>query len=242
MRKILPNFTDKYPDMKVLVVEDEKRVAEMIRKGLSEEGYHVVLAYDGETGKKLALTANPDVAIIDIVLPKINGLDLCKELRLTHPGLPILMLTAMGTTDDKLEGFEAGADDYLVKPFDFRELVARIRVVARRGGAAGPHSSGFVLKIADLEMNLHTRIVKRAGTTITLTKKEFSLLEFMLQNPERVLSRAEIAERVWHTHDWGTNFIDVYVNYLRNKIDKNFTPKLIHTRSGVGFILTTGEN
>lgn len=229
-------------NMKVLLVEDEKRVAEMIQRGLSEEGYTVVLAYDGETGRKLALTSNPDVAIIDIVLPKINGLDLCKELRLTHPSLPILMLTAMGTTDDKLEGFEAGADDYLVKPFDFRELVARIRVVARRGGLPTGTGGGFVLKIADLELNSHTRIVKRAGVTVTLTKKEFALLEFMLQNPERVLSRAEIAERVWHTHDWGTNFIDVYINYLRNKIDKNASLKLIQTRSGVGFILTTGEN
>jgi len=147
------------------------------------------------------------------------------------------MLTALGTTDDKVEGFNAGADDYLVKPFEMRELLVRIRALLKRNNKIA-NSTGFILRFADLEMNLHTKIVKRAGIEIRLTPKEFNLLEYMLQNPNRVLSRTEIAEKVWDTHfDTGTNFIDVYVNYLRKKIDKNFEEKLIHTKSGMGFIL-----
>ncbi len=223
--------------MHILVIEDEQRVAEMIRKGLEEQGFRITLAYDGEMGKKLALNSAFDLIIMDIILPKINGLDLCKQIRSVLPHCPIIMLTALGTTDDKVEGFDAGANDYLVKPFDFRELHARIRALIKRHQAGtNTFSQGFVLRFADLEMNLQTKMVKRENTVINLTPKEFRLLEYMMRNPERVLSRTEIAENVWDTFDSGTNFIDVYINYLRKKIDRDFPAKLIHTRSGMGFI------
>lgn len=223
--------------MHILVIEDEQRVAEMIRKGLEEQGFTITLAYDGEMGKKLALNSTFDLIIMDIILPKINGLDLCKQIRSVLPDCPIIMLTALGTTDDKVEGFDAGANDYLVKPFDFRELHARIRALIKRNQASHhTFSQGFLLRFADMEMNLQTKIVKREEVVIDLTPKEFRLLEYMMKNPERVLSRTEIAEKVWDTFDSGTNFIDVYINYLRKKIDKNFPTKLIHTRSGMGFI------
>ena len=223
--------------MQILVIEDEQRVAEMIKKGLEEQGFRISLAYDGEMGKKLALSQSFDLIIMDIILPKINGLDLCKQIRSVLPDCPIIMLTALGTTDDKVEGFDAGANDYLVKPFDFRELHARIRALIKRNQAStNTYSQGFLLRFADMEMNLQTKIVKRDQTVIDLTPKEFRLLEYMMKNPERVLSRTEIAEKVWDTFDSGTNFIDVYINYLRKKIDKNFPTKLIHTRSGMGFI------
>lgn len=223
--------------MKILIIEDDKRVAGLIQRGLEEQGFDTDLAYDGLSGKKLALQNNYDLLITDIVLPKMDGLDLCQEIRRNKPSIPIIMLTALGTTDDKVEGFDAGADDYLVKPFEMRELLVRIRALLKRN-ARNANSTGFTLKIADLEMNLHTKIVKRSGQEISLTPKEFKLLEYMMQNPERVLSRTEIAEKVWSTHfDTGTNFIDVYINYLRKKIDRDFDKKLVHTKSGMGFIL-----
>lgn len=222
--------------MKILIVEDDLRVAELIQRGLEEHGFSTTLAYDGLFGKKLALQQKFDLIITDIILPKINGIDLCKELKQSQPDTPIIMLTALGTTDDKVEGFDAGADDYLVKPFEMRELLARIRALLNRFNRS--MNSGSILKYADLEMNLHTKMVKRGEKEINLTPKEFNFLKYMLQNPERVLSRVEIAEKVWDTHfDTGTNFIDVYVNYLRNKIEKDFDTKLIHTKSGMGFIL-----
>ena len=225
--------------MRILLIEDDQRVAELIRRGLEEYDFALTLAYDGLLGKKLALQNTYDLIITDIILPKMDGLDLCKDIRQVKPDIPIIKLTALGTTDDKVEGFDAGADDYLVKPFEMRELLVRIRALLKRnqkpsGGSAG----GGALKYADLEMNLNTKIAKRDGREINLTPKEFKLLEYMLQNPERVLSRVEIAEKVWDTHfDTGTNFIDVYINYLRKKIDKDFEKKLIHTKSGMGFIL-----
>lgn len=225
--------------MRILLIEDDQRVAELIRRGLEEYGFVPTLAYDGLLGKKLALQNTYDLIITDIVLPKIDGLELCKDIRRVKPDIPIIMLTALGTTDDKVEGFDAGADDYLVKPFEMRELLVRIRALLKRnlkppGGSAG----GGALRYADLEMNLNTKVAKRGGREISLTPKEFKLLEYMLQNPERVLSRVEIAEKVWDTHfDTGTNFIDVYINYLRKKIDRDFEKKLIHTKSGMGFIL-----
>ena len=223
--------------MNILVVEDDQRVAELIQRGLEENGFNPTLAYDGLSGKKLALNNSFDLIITDIILPKMDGLDLCKQIREIQPGTPIIMLTALGTTDDKVEGFDAGADDYLVKPFEMRELLARIRVLLKRR-SADDHASGSLLKIADLEMNLHTKLVKRNGVEIALTPKEFKLLKYMLQNKERVLSRVEIADKVWDTHfDTGTNFIDVYINYLRRKVDRDFDKKLIHTKSGMGFIL-----
>ncbi|MNX42968.1 Transcriptional regulatory protein CusR [compost metagenome] len=223
--------------MKILVIEDDQRVAELIQRGLTEHGFIPTLAYDGLSGKKLALNNQYDLIITDIILPKLDGLDLCKEIRQIKPDLPIIMLTALGTTNDKVEGFDAGADDYLTKPFEMRELLVRIRALLKRSNTT-INNIGFILKYADLEMNLQTKNVIRNKTEINLTPKEFKLLEYMLQNSERVLSRTEIAEKVWDTlFDTGTNFIDVYINYLRKKIDKNFDKKLIHTRSGMGFIL-----
>nr|WP_314498551.1 response regulator transcription factor [uncultured Chryseobacterium sp.] len=224
--------------MKILIVEDDQRVAELIQRGLSEHGFSATIAYDGLSGKKLALNNQFDMIITDIILPKIDGLDLCKEIRQIKPDIPIIMLTALGSTDDKVEGFDAGADDYLTKPFEMRELLVRIRALLKRSHGSIPHNAGYILKYNDLEMNLQTKIVKRTENEINLTPKEFKLLEYMLQNTERVLSRVEIAEKVWDTHfDTGTNFIDVYINYLRRKIDKDYDTKLIHTRSGMGFIL-----
>jgi DNA-binding response OmpR family regulator len=229
----MPNFAT----MNILIIEDDQRIAQLIQRGLEEQGFATTLAYDGLSGKKLALQNNYDLIITDIILPKINGLDLCKQIREKRPDIPVIMLTALGTTDDKVEGFDAGADDYLVKPFEMRELLVRIRALLKRHNKTA-NNSGNILKYADLEMNLHTKIVKRNGIEINLTPKEFNLLEYMMQNPERVLSREEIAEKVWKIHfDTGTNFIDVYINYLRKKIDKGFDKKLIHTKSGMGFIL-----
>ncbi|WP_143307224.1 response regulator transcription factor [Chitinophaga vietnamensis] len=226
--------------MKILVVEDEKRIADLIRKGLTEEGYNVLQAFDGESAYELALSSKPDMAVLDIMLPAMDGIALCKTLKQLDPELPVLILTALGETGTKLEGFEAGASDYLVKPFDFRELLARLRILARRKSAANIYKGGFVLQIEDLELNLYTKAVTRAGQAISLTRKEFSLLEFMMRNPNRVLTRTEIADRVWNTTDWKTNFIDVYVNNLRRKIDRDFKPRLIYTRTGMGFMLQTG--
>jgi len=226
----------------ILVIEDEKRVADLIQRGLEEEGFTVTLAYDGLMGRKLALSPAFDLVITDIILPGINGLELCKELRQARPTVPIIMLTALGTTDDKVEGFDAGADDYLVKPFDFRELLVRARALLKRSSDRLQSHEGPLLRYGGMEMNLHTKSVRRDGRDIDLTPKEFKLLEFMMKNAGRVLSRNEIAQHVWDTHfDTGTNFIDVYINYLRKKVDKDFPDrKLIHTKSGMGFIFKEG--
>jgi DNA-binding response OmpR family regulator len=227
--------------MQILVIEDEKRVADLIKRGLEDQDYTVELSYDGTTGKTLALQRDYDIIIMDVVLPGINGIDLCKEVRLVKPDIPIIMLTALGTTDDKVEGLDAGADDYLVKPFDFRELQARIRALTKRQGKGQPQAPS-ILRIADLELDTGAFIVTRGGKEINLTPKEFRLLLYMMQNKGRVLSRAEIAEKVWETiFDTGTNFIDVYINYLRKKIDKDYPVKLIHTRAGIGFIFKEGS-
>lgn len=222
---------------KILLVEDDKRIAGLIHRVLQEHGFTVSTAYDGEMGKRLILGSEFDLVITDIILPGMSGLDFCQEVKAYRPQLPVIMLTALGRTDDKVEGFDAGADDYLVKPFDFRELIARIRVLLKRS-AGTPRPPGLLLKYADLEINPVSRIVTRQGQEIQLTPKEFKLLEYMLEHAERVLPRTEIAEKVWETHfDTGTNFIDVYINYLRKKIDKPFQDKLIHTRPGMGFVL-----
>jgi DNA-binding response OmpR family regulator len=226
--------------MNILIIEDEERLAVLVKQGLEENGDQVTLAFDGLAGKELALQSDFDLIIMDIILPSVNGIDLCKEVRTVKPDIPILMLTALGTTNDKVEAFDAGADDYLVKPFDFRELQVRIRALTKRSAAVKPQH--YLFKYADLELNDQTKIVKRSGTEIILTPKEFKLLEYMMQNSERVLSRTEIADKVWDTHfDTGTNFIDVYINYLRKKVDKNFDQKLIHTKPGMGFILMNGD-
>ncbi|MGS4346218.1 response regulator transcription factor [Myroides odoratus] len=226
----------------ILVIEDDIRVAELLQRSLQDQNFTVDVAYDGYMGKKLALQKKYQLIITDVILPKINGIDLCKELKQSLPNTPIIMLTALGTTDDKVEGFDAGADDYLVKPFELRELYVRIRALLKRFEKA-TEANNPILKYADLEIDLNQKKFKRAGQEIHLTPKEFNLMQYMMENPERVLSRAEISEKVWDTHfDTGTNFIDVYINYLRKKIELDVTNKLIHTKSGMGFILKSHEN
>lgn len=227
--------------MKILLVEDEAKLAVYIKKGLEEKGNEVDLAYDGLMGKKLALVNNYDVIILDVILPQMNGTDLCKELRQRKIKTPVLMLTALGTIEDKLTGFESGADDYLVKPFELRELIARIKALHKR--SMDISSGGTILTIADLEMNLDEKSVRRSGKQIELTAKEFSLLEYFLRNKGKVISRADIAEKVWDVNfDTGTNVIDVYVNFLRKKIDKDYPEKLIHTMIGMGYVLKEESN
>lgn len=222
---------------KILIIEDDERLAGIIKRGLEEEGYSTSVAFDGFSGLDLALNHDFDLIISDIILPGINGLDLCRQIRQHKPFIPIIMLTALGTTDDKVEGFDSGADDYLVKPFEFRELSARIRSLLKRADNS-INKQETVLKYADLEMNKQTKTVLRDNIEIILTPKEFNLLRYFLENPEKILSRTEISQNVWDTHyDTGTNFIDVYINYLRNKIDKPFEKKLIHTKAGMGFML-----
>lgn len=223
--------------MQILIIEDDLRVSELMQRALAEQALNAAIAYDGYMGLKLAQQKDYDLIITDVILPKINGIDLCRQLRQTKPDTPIIMLTALGTTDDKVEGFDAGADDYLVKPFEMRELIVRIRALLKRNSGS-VNKTAFVLRYADLEMNLHSKRVKRGDKEISLTPKEFKLLEYMMRNPERVLSRVEIADKVWETHfDTGTNFMNVYINYLRKKVDREFEQKLIHTKSGMGFIL-----
>ncbi len=220
--------------MDILLIEDDERVSELIKRGLENQQYDMTVAYDGEMGKKLAMGNDYDLIITDIILPKIDGLELCREIRKAKPQIPIIMLTALGRTDDKIEGFDAGADDYLVKPFDFRELEVRIRALLKRNKGV---ANSLKLQVGNLEMDLQTKTVYRQGVNINLTPKEFKLLEYMMRNNGRLLTRTEIAEKVWETHfDTGTNFIDVYINYLRKKIEKDFTGKLIHTKPGMGFI------
>ena len=224
--------------IKILVIVDEKRVADLLKIGLEENGYQVLVAYDGEMGWRLFQSNDFQLIISDIILPKLNGFELCQKIRKADEEIPILMLTALGTADDKLEGFDVGADDYMVKPFDFRELLARVRVLLKRRAVA---KVDVVKEIsyADLYINLERQEVTRNGEPIKLSPKEYNLLVYLVENAERVVSRVEIAEKVWNTHfDTGTNFIDVYINYLRKKMDKNFEVKLIHTKPGVGFILT----
>ena len=223
---------------KILVVEDEKKIADLLNKGLTEFGFDVVLCFDGEMAIRLLKTNVYDLIITDVILPHFNGFEVAKVAKSLHQNTPIIMLTALGNTDDKLDGFDSGADDYMVKPFDLRELNARINLLLNRKKQFNEIAPATVLKYEDIIMNLQTREVQRANEDIKLTPKEFNLLKFMLENPERVLPRSEIAEKVWDTHfDTGTNFIDVYINYLRKKIDKEHSNKLIQTSTGVGFIL-----
>lgn len=222
----------------ILIVEDEKRVADLLKIGLEENGYQTMVAYDGAMGLRLFQSNSFQLVISDIVLPKLDGFELCKEIRKVNERIPILMLTALGSADDKLEGFDAGADDYMVKPFDFRELNARVKVLLKRNAETVVRPPEQIT-YADLSVNLNLREVRRNNIAIKLSPKEYNLLLYMLENAEKVITRVEIAEKVWNTHfDTGTNFIDVYINYLRKKIDKDFGKKLIHTKPGVGFILS----
>ena len=207
--------------MKILIVEDEPKVASFIKKGLEENYYDAEIAYDGLSAERLAQLYQYDLFILDIIIPGISGLDLCKKLKKLNSNVPVLMLTALGTTDDKLIGFDAGANDYLVKPFEFRELLARVNR----------------LIVGDLVLDLDKKDAHRGNTHIDLTAKEFSLLEYFMRNNGRLLSRNDIAEKVWDaSFDFGTNVVDVYVNFLRKKIDKGYDKKLIHTRVGFGYV------
>lgn len=222
----------------ILIIEDEQRVANLLQAGLTESGYQCSVAYDGVMGLRLFQSLSFQLVISDVVLPKMDGFELCKEIRKINPTIPILMLTALGSTDDKIDGFDAGADDYMVKPFDLRELNARIRALLKRDikeMVAKPTEIAY----ADLHVDLQKREVRRNDILMQLSPKEYNLLVYMVENAETVVSRMDIAEKVWNTHfDTGTNYIDVYINYLRKKIDRGFEPKLIHTKVGMGFILT----
>ncbi len=219
----------------VLLVEDEPKVAAFIRKGMETQHYKVEIAGDGREGKLMAAARKYDLVILDINLPHISGIELCRFIRSKYAKVPILMLTALGTTGDKLSGFDAGADDYLVKPFEFLELMARVNALMRRTAAPAEETT---LKIAGLELDLREKVARRDGKTIELTAREFSLLEYLMRHKGRVVSRSDIAEHVWDINfDTGTNIIDVYVNYLRKKVDRDASVKLIHTAIGMGYML-----
>lgn len=221
--------------MKLLVVEDEIKTAVTLKKGLEENGYEVTVENDGEAALSIAKRSKFDLIITDIVMPKLNGIDFCRKLRENQIDTPLIMLTALGLTADKVKGFESGSDDYLVKPFDFEELLARVKVqLNRRYGKPQPEND---LQYCDLRINLVTKEVFRNSQAIILTAKEFALLEFFVRNAGRVISKEEIAGKVWEVNfDTGTNIIEVYVSYLRNKVDRDFSPKLIHTKKGMGYI------
>jgi DNA-binding response OmpR family regulator len=220
--------------MRVLVIEDEQGVSSFIKKGLEENGIQVAQAFDGSTGLNTALRNKFDVIILDIIMPEMNGLEVCAKLRKElGSGVSILMLTAAGTTQDIVEGLNTGADDYLVKPFKFRELLARVQALERRRTL-----SPKVMSAADLELNTDTKGIERAGQKIDLTAREYRLLEYLLRNKNKVVSRIDILETVWDVnHDLGTNVVDVYINYLRKKIDHGFEFPLIRTVIGMGYTI-----
>lgn len=222
---------------RILVVEDERKIADALKMGLTEDGYDVETAYNGNIAWKLLQEDNYDLVVLDINLPGVNGYELCKRIRRKDTQVPVIMLTALSALNDKIEGYDAGADDYIIKPFEFRELQMKVRVLMKRASRQNlPVET--ILKAADLEMNLDSKEVKRGNTMINLTAKEFELLEYLLRNKNRVVSRSDIAVNVWDIDfDTNTNVIDVYINYVRNKIDKKFEPKLIHTQVGMGYIL-----
>jgi two-component system, OmpR family, copper resistance phosphate regulon response regulator CusR len=224
----------------ILIVEDEQRLAEILQKQLQETGFKADIATDGYVGKRMMENNEYDLVILDINLPLMNGYELCKEIRKTNSIIPIIMLTALGTPENKLIGFEAGADDYVLKPFDFREVLARINVFLKRKNMEVIES--HILKIADFELDVDQKTATRGGKKIDLTSKEFALMETFLRNKGKILSREFIIEKVWDLDfETGTNIIDVYVNYLRKKVDKNFEPKIIHTKFGFGFYCSEKE-
>lgn len=223
--------------MNILLVEDEANIASMVCKGLTEDGYTVSVAPDGNIGLQMSATHPYDLYIIDIMLPGINGLELCRQIRKTKNKHPILMLTALGTTENIVTGFEYGADDYMVKPFKFAELRARIRALTRRSSG---HTEENKIRIASLELDQDAKRVKREDNEIILTSTEYRLLEYLLKNQGKVVSRMDLLENVWGVDfNMATNVVDVYVNYLRKKIDKDYEPKLIHTVIGMGYIMKT---
>lgn len=226
--------------MNILLAEDDPDIANMINKGLSEAGYAVSVAPDGNIALQMATTHSYDLYLLDIMLPGINGLALCQSLRKARHTAPILLLTALGTTENITTGLDAGADDYLVKPFKFAELVARIRALLRR--QTGLFTEENKIAIDDLIMDLDARTVKRAGKDITLTSTEYRMLEYFMKNQRKVVSRMDLLEHVWGVDfNMATNVVDVYVNYLRKKIEKDFNGKLIHTVIGMGYIMKSDQ-
>ncbi len=222
--------------MKLLLIEDEVKTSAYLKKGLEENGFEVDTALDGKTGKHLAFRNLYDIIVTDVILPGIGGREISRALREANIDTPILMLTALSETDDVVVGFDAGADDYLAKPFEFRELLARLRALAKRKRAQ--QATELVLEAGDLKMWVEKKQVSRAGMPIDLTAKEFALLEYLLKNKGRVISKAELARHVWNIDfDTGTNMVEVYVNYLRRKMDRDYPTKLIHTQFGMGYVL-----
>lgn len=221
---------------KVLIVEDEPKVAQFIKKGLEENNFKTEIAINGKIALEVISKTTFDIIILDLNLPIVSGMEVCAHIRSTNQVVPILILTALGSTENKLNGFDNGADDYLVKPFEFRELLARIKVLIKRQNEF--YTTSKMLRVADLELHLENKTVKRNGQLIELTLKEFSLLELLMRQPNKIISRAEIADKIWDINfDTGTNVIDVYINFLRKKIDKNYAVKLIHTHIGMGYTL-----
>jgi two-component system, OmpR family, copper resistance phosphate regulon response regulator CusR len=225
-----------YPEeLSILLVEDERKIADVLKKGLAEQQFHVEVAYDGLVAKSKLADHSFNLVILDINLPGMNGYELCKYIRTRDEKIPVIMLTALNDINDKVEGFDAGADDYIVKPFDFKELLVRIKALLKRIYFI---QQGNFLKVSDVVMNLESKEVTRSGKSISLTAKEFQLLEYLVRNKNKLVSRADIALNVWDIDfDTKTNVIDVYVNFLRKKLDKDFLPKLIHTQVGMGYIL-----
>lgn len=224
--------------MRILLVEDEEKVSRFVERGLVAERFAVDVAADGMIGLELAQTYNYDLMILDLMLPRMEGGEVLRRLRLSNPHLPILVLTARDALTDKVEHFEAGADDYLTKPFAFAELLVRVKALLRRG----PVTRASVLRVADLELDRLSQQVKRAGKRIELTAKEYALLEYLMAHAGQVLSRTMIIEHVWdQSFDGVTNIVDVYVRHLRNKVDDSPDRKLIKTVRGVGYVITEGE-
>lgn len=235
--KIKNSSTFENMNNRILLVEDEKKMADSVAAGLTELEYEVEVAYDGTIGQHLFESKKFDLIILDINLPGKNGFELCRQIRKQDKGVPVLMLTAMNNIQDKITGFDAGADDYLAKPFEFRELLLRVGALIRRTTGMQAHT-GNKLKVEDLELDVDSKEVTRAGIPVSLTAKEMQLLEFFMRNKNKVISRADIAEQVWGGYlDGKTNVIDVYVNFLRKKVDADFEKKLIHTKVGMGYIM-----
>jgi DNA-binding response OmpR family regulator len=221
--------------MRILLVEDDSGIARSIQQGLIEAGYVIDVASDGKIGLDYALGAIYDILVLDLMLPKLDGLQLLRSLRAEGLKTPVLLLTARDGVDDRVQGLDAGADDYLAKPFAFPELLARLRALSRRP----PLQVEPILKLADLEMDVANREVRRAGQTITLSPREFTLLEYLLRHPRQVLTRDQILENTWHSDFYGdSNIVDVYIGYLRRKIDRGFDRPLLHTVRGMGFRLS----
>ncbi|MCF0054921.1 response regulator transcription factor [Dyadobacter sp. CY356] len=222
--------------MQILLVEDDPKLAGFIRKGFLGEQINLEIAYDGLMGKRLCEQRKFDAIILDVNLPGINGFDLCRFIKDNWPQTPVMMLTALGMLQDKVLGFKAGADDYLTKPFEFEELLLRIKALARRNNHFS--SPAKILKVSDLVLDTESQHVRRGDVAIELTKREYELLEYLMYNKGKIVSRTDILERVWDLHfDTNTNIIDVYINYLRRKIDKSFPEKLLHTIIGRGYTL-----